>query len=175
MRALLFSLMMVSNSPVLFDFSKDSSLSNWFIINDGVMGGLSKGQLSLTPEGHGKFTGKVSLANNGGFTSIRCNLPPTATSSTTKISMRIKGDGKDYQFRVRHQPLAYQSYIYDFSTTGEWQIIEFPINQMYPERHGRRLNMPNFDHEKICEFTFLIANKRNEEFEILIDSVQLRN
>ena len=173
MRALFFSLMMVSNNPVLFDFSKESSLSNWFIINDGVMGGVSRGQLSLTPEGHGKFTGTVSLANNGGFTSIRCNLPPTSIAPNTKISMRIKGDGKNYQFRVRHQPMAYQSYIHAFSTTGEWQTIEFPIAQMYPERHGRRLNMPNFDHEKICEFTFLIANKRNEEFELLIDSVEL--
>ena len=68
-----------------------------------------------------------------------------------------------------------RAYIHDFSTTGEWQTIEFPISQMYPERYGRRLNMPNFDHEKICEFTFLIANKRNEEFELLIDSVELIN
>ena len=102
MRALFFSLMMVSNNPMLFDFSKESSLSSWYIVNDGVMGGVSKGQLSLTPEGHGKFTGTVSLANNGGFTSIRCNLPPTAIASNMKISMRIKGDGKNYQFRVRH-------------------------------------------------------------------------
>lgn len=173
MHALFFSLMMVSNNPVLFDFSKESSLSNWFIINDGVMGGLSEGALELTSEGHGKFTGTVSQANNGGFTSIRCNLPPTAIAPNTKICMRIKGDGKNYQFRVRNQPMAYQSYIHDFSTTGEWQTIEFPIAQMYPERHGRRLNIPNFDHEKICEFTFLIANKRNEEFELLIDNVKL--
>ena len=173
MRALFFSLMMVSNNPVLFDFSEDSSLSNWFVINDGVMGGLSRGQLTITPEGYGKFSGTASLANNGGFTSIRCNLPPTAIGPTAKISMRIKGDGKNYQFRVRHQPMAYQSYIHDFSTSGEWQTIEFPIAQMYPERHGRRLNMPNFDHEKICEFTFLIANKRNEQFEFLIDSIRL--
>ena len=166
---------MVSNNLMLFDFSKESSLSSWYIVNDGVMGGVSKGRLSLTPEGHGKFTGTVSLANNGGFTSIRCNLSPIAIAPNTKISMRIKGDGKNYQFRVRHQPMAYQSYIHDFSTTGEWQIIEFPIEQMYPERHGRRLSMPNFDHEKICEFMFLIANKRNEEFELLIDSVELIN
>ena len=89
--------------------------------------------------------------------------------------MRIKGDGKAYQFRVRHKPMAYQSYIYDFTTTGEWQTIEFPISEMYPERRGRRLNMPNFNHEKMCEFTFLIANKRNEEFELFIDQVNLTN
>jgi len=175
MRALFFSLLMVSNNPTLFDFSKESSLRNWVVINDGVMGGLSRGRLALSPEGYGKFSGTVSLANNGGFTSIRCNLAPTAVPQGAKISMRIKGDGKAYQFRVRHKPMAYQSYIYDFTTTGEWQTIEFPISEMYPERHGRRLNMPNFNHEKMCEFTFLIANKRNEEFELFIDQINLTN
>ena len=96
MRALFFSLMMVSNNPPLFDFSKESSSRNWVIFNDGVMGGLSRGQLTLSPEGYGKFSGTVSLANNGGFTSIRCNLSPTAVPQGAKISMRIKGDGKAY-------------------------------------------------------------------------------
>jgi hypothetical protein len=175
MRALFFSLFMVATNPVLFDFKSNDSLSKWIVVNDGVMGGLSKGKLIRTPEGYGKFTGNVSLANNGGFTSIRCNLPKTEASGTSKITFRIKGDGKDYQFRVRHHPMGYQSYIYDFSTTGEWQTIEFSMNEMYPERHGRRLNIPNFDKSAICEFTFLIANKRNEDFELLIDQVNLTN
>jgi NADH dehydrogenase [ubiquinone] 1 alpha subcomplex assembly factor 1 len=175
MRTLFFSLIMVSHNLTLFDFSQESSLRNWAIINDGVMGGLSRGQLKLSPEGYGKFSGTVSLANNGGFTSIRCNLPPTAIPQDAKISLRIKGDGKAYQFRVRHKPMAYQSYIYDLTTSGEWETIEFPIAEMYPQRYGRKLNMPNFNHEKMCEFTFLIANKRNEEFELLIDQVHLTN
>jgi len=33
--------------------------------------------------------------------------------------------------------------------------------------------MPNFDRPSINEFTFLIANKRNETFELLIDKVVL--
>ncbi|MEL0109603.1 MAG: CIA30 family protein, partial [Cryomorphaceae bacterium] len=69
---LLLSLMMVSNNPVLFDFSKESDLSSWYVVNDGVMGGLSEGALELTSEGHGSFTGQVRLENYGGFTSIRC-------------------------------------------------------------------------------------------------------
>ena len=173
MRALFFSLMMVSQNPVLFDFSKESSLSNWFIINDGVMGGVSKGQLILTPEGHGKFTGTVSLANNGGFTSIRCNLPPTAIASNMKISIRLKGDGKNYQFRVRHQPMAYQSYIHDFSTTGEWQTIEIPFNAMYASFRGYRLDIPNFKGDQMEEIAFLIGNKKAESFKLIIDSISL--
>jgi len=173
MCALLFSLMMVSNSQVLFDFSKDSSLSNWFIINDGVMGGLSKGQLSLTPEGYGKFTGTVSLANNGGFTSIRCATGKIETPEGAIVRMRVKGDGKNYQFRVKHKARDYQSYITTFSTSGEWETIEIPLSKLYPSFRGRVLDMPNFIHSSLTEFTFLIANKKAETFELLIDSVEL--
>ena len=35
------------------------------------MGGRSKGQLSFTDSGTLQFTGKLSLENNGGFSSLR--------------------------------------------------------------------------------------------------------
>ena len=104
--------MMVSNNPTLFDFSKESSLRNWVIINDGVMGGLSRGQLALSSEGYGKFERyRFSSQTMEDLHSIRCNLAPTAVPQGAKITMRIKGDGKAYQFRVRHKPMAYQSYL----------------------------------------------------------------
>jgi hypothetical protein len=173
MIALLLSLMMVSNNPVLFDFSKESSLSNWLIINDGVMGGLSEGTLKITSEGHGSFTGQVRLENYGGFTSIRCATGKIETPEGAMIRMRVKGDGKNYQFRVKHKARDYQSYITTFSTTGEWETIEIPLSKLYPSFRGRVLDMPNFNHSNLTEFTFLIANKKAETFELLIDSVEL--
>jgi hypothetical protein len=173
MIALLLSLMMVSNNPVLFDFSKESSLSNWLIINDGVMGGLSEGTLKITSEGHGSFTGQVRLENYGGFTSIRCATGKIETPEGAMIRMRVKGDGKNYQFRVKHKARDYQSYITTFSTSGEWETIEIPLGKLYPSFRGRVLDMPNFNHSNLTEFTFLIANKKAETFELLIDSVEL--
>lgn len=173
MIALLLSLILVSNNPVLFDFSKESSLSNWFVINDGVMGGLSEGALELTSEGHGSFTGQVRLENYGGFTSIRCATGKIETPEGAIVRMRVKGDGKNYQFRVKHKARDYQSYITTFSTSGEWETIEIPLSKLYPSFRGRVLDMPNFNHSNLTEFTFLIANKKAETFELLIDSVEL--
>ena len=173
MLLLLPALFMVFTNSVLFDFKANDSLSKWIVVNDGVMGGLSRGELTKTLEGYGKFSGTVSLANNGGFASIRCSLQKTKASGNSKISFRIKGDGKDYQFRVRHHPMSYESYIYKFSTTGEWQKVEFVMNEMHPERRGKKLDIPNFNKSAIHEFTFLIANKRNEDFELFIDEVNL--
>ncbi len=94
MRALFFQPNDGFKQSCVFDFSKESSLRNWVIINDGVMGGLSRGQLTLSPEGYGKFSGTVSLANNGGFTSIRCNfhqlLFPKELKSLCELKEMVK-------------------------------------------------------------------------------------
>ena len=153
--------------------SRMTSLFHMFFVLLVCRCGLSKGALELTPEGHGRFSGTVSLENYGGFTSIRCAVADIAVSEGSKIQLRIKGDGKDYQFRVKHKARDYQSYITTFSTTGTWETIEIPLIDLYPSWRGQKLDMPNFDKSRINEFTFLIANKRNETFELLIDEIVL--
>ena len=54
----------------LTDFDADDT-GQWFIVNDGVMGGLSQGGPSLSGSGTLLFSGEISLENNGGFSSIR--------------------------------------------------------------------------------------------------------
>ena len=58
-------------AEVLYDFSENSSLRYWSVVDDGVMGGVSQGSLRINYEGHGVFSGYVSLENYGGFSSIR--------------------------------------------------------------------------------------------------------
>lgn len=48
------------------DFGKDKVNREWRVLNDGVMGGLSEGQVTFTKNAV-QFAGTVSLANNGGF------------------------------------------------------------------------------------------------------------
>ena len=38
----------------------------------------------------------------------------------------------------------------------------------------RKLDIPNWDHDIIQEITFLIGNKKNEEFSLLIDYIRLK-
>jgi len=44
---------------------------------------------------------------------------------------------------------------------------------MYPAFRGRKLELPNFSESTIEEIAFLIGNKKNEDFELLIDSITL--
>ena len=176
MKYLICSMVLVSSlsSHIIFNFNKNSSISNWIVVDDVVMGGKSNGNFQLNKDGKGVFSGKISLDNNGGFSSVRYGFNKLNIENFKSIVLKIKGDGKNYQFRIKNKSTDYASYITSFSSSGEWQEIEIPLNSMYPSFRGRKLDEPNFFHKSIEEVTFLIANKKNEEFIILIDKIELR-
>lgn len=159
-------------SLMLYDFSQNSSKSDWQIVDDVVMGGRSVGNFSINEAGNGLFEGKVSLENNGGFSSLRHDLN-TKVGNNTKVKITIKGDGKSYQFRIKSSPYDRHSYISEFQTNGDWQEIVIPLSGMYPAFRGRKLAIPNFNSDQISEFAFLIGNKKPETFRLEISKIEL--
>ena len=176
MKYLICSMVLFSSlsSFIIFDFNKNSSINNWVVVDDVVMGGRSTGNFKLNKDGNGVFYGNVSLDNNGGFSSLRHGFNKLNIEKFKTLVLKIKGDGKNYQFRIKHKSSDYASYITSFSSSGEWQEIEIPINSMYPSFRGRKLDEPNFSHESVEEITFLIANKKNEDFTLIIDKIELK-
>ena len=90
------------------------------------------------------------------------------------IVLKIKGDGKSYQFRLKSSDNQRQSYIYTFSTTGLEQDIIIPLKDFYPSFRGRILDIPNFDADQIEQIAFLIGNKTKELFSLKIKSISLK-
>jgi NADH dehydrogenase [ubiquinone] 1 alpha subcomplex assembly factor 1 len=172
MQAVFHLLILFTMQPIIvFDFHADADIRRWNIVDDGVMGGLSAGRFRINEAGHGEFKGTVSLENNGGFSSLRYYFNPVETGNHSKFMIRLKGDGKEYQFRVKSQANEYYSYICTFKTTGDWQTIEIPFGILYPSFRGRTLNMPNYPGKQLGEIGFLIGNKKAESFQLEIDSI----
>ena len=169
----LLSLFTKSNMKTIYTFSTQTNIREWLIVNDGVMGGISKSSLVLTNAGYGRFSGHVSMANNGGFASIQLNKTIKLDEEKKFIVLRIKGDGKRYEFRLKGDISQSQSYVQQFATSGEWENIKLEISKFYPQFRGRKLNIPNFNFKSIEELSFLIANKQEEDFELLIDWIGL--
>ena len=63
--------------------------------------------------------------------------------------LRIKGDGKRYQFRLKADQKDYYSYISYFDTTGEWEDLKIPLSSLYAVFRGRRLNLPGFTRKPV--------------------------
>lgn len=162
-----------NNSNVIFNFHPDVDASSWFILNDGVMGGVSESEFRLNKDGYGLFSGEVSTANNGGFASVRYRPKSIDPTGKKTISLKIKGDGKSYQFRIKKNISDFESYITTFDTSGDWETIEIQLSDLYPSFRGRKLRQPNYDISSLSEICFLIANKRNETFELLIDEISI--
>ncbi|MFK8102369.1 MAG: CIA30 family protein [Saprospiraceae bacterium] len=159
---------------LIFDCNSESDLSNWYILDDVVMGGRSSGEFFINDDGHGVFQGTVSLENNGGFSSVRYQPPSTLDiSKHQKVVIRLRGDGKSYQFRTKSDVNERFSYITTIKTSGEWEDIEVNLKDMYPSFRGRKLDMPNFPAEQLSEIAFLIGNKKAEGFKLEIDEISL--
>ncbi|MHB1197752.1 MAG: CIA30 family protein [Lutibacter sp.] len=158
---------------LIFDFNKESDISDWKIVNDAVMGGRSGSKFHINEEGHGIFKGTVSLENNGGFASLRHRFIRKNIQGYEKVMLHLKGDGTRYQFRAKTNKEDQQAYISYFQTTGEWQTIEIMLSALEPTFRGRKLNMPNFPAEELQEVGFMIGNKVHENFELVIDKITL--
>lgn len=169
-----FILATIMNTQIIFDFNKNANIQGWRIVDDEVMGGRSSGVFKLSPEGHGLFEGKISLENNGGFSSVRFQTEKIQVNEDGKIILTLKGDGKNYQLRVKDETSRYYSYIASFSTSGDWEEIEITLSDMYPSFRGRKLDLPNFSNDHIEEVVFLIGNKKAERFSLLIDKIALK-
>lgn len=170
--SLLMSLL-TAHFNTVFDFKKESSLEDWYIVNDDVMGGISTSQLVYVEEGYASFSGVVSLENNGGFASVRYYTNGSQVQQKRKAVLKVKGDGKRYQFRIKTNSQDWYSYITYFETNGEWQEITIDLDELYPTFRGGKLDAGNFADDSFEEFSILIANYKEEEFEILIESLKL--
>lgn len=152
--------------------------NQWRVINDGVMGGLSQSNISTTDQETGLFTGELSLQNNGGFASIRTMVGPVDLSGFAGIEIKVKGDGRIYQLRLRTDGrmdgLTYRA---AFKTRdGKWFSVRIPFEHFVPSFRGEVIeDAPPLDPAHIHQIGFLIADKVSGPFSLEIGFVQAWN
>jgi len=161
------------SSTVIIDFKTREDISDWTILDDSVMGGISQGFFTLNNSGNALFSGIVRTENNGGFSSARFGFKTIDITNFKSIKLKVKGDGKVYQFRIKDDRSQRYSYIHSFKTTGKWETITINLDAFYPSFRGNKLDKPNFSANKLEEITFLIGNKIRESFSLEIEKIYL--
>ena len=158
-----------------FDSSNDK-ISNWQIVDDGVMGGLSKGKFKISDKNYLIFNGNLSLKNNGGFSSIRSQRTKMDLSNHKGIKIRVKGDGRSYKMRFesdskyRSRSVSFQ---HEFETTsGEWSEIFIPFENLKASFRGWNLPKMKFNPKSIQRFGLIIADKKEGPFKITVDWIK---
>ena len=166
-----------TNSATMLYRFPEQGKGKWRVQDDVVMGGRSDSRLKMTDEGFAHFSGEVSLENNGGFCSIHQTTeknPYVLKEQTTAFHLVVKGDGKNYNFRVR-TPRGRHAYAFTFPTQNDnkWETIAIPFSAMKATYHGEPVEVPNYAGEDIVEMQLLIGNGKAESFEILVASIEV--
>jgi monofunctional biosynthetic peptidoglycan transglycosylase len=155
---------------------RDSSdIEHWAVINDGVMGGRSQSTLKALPAG-AIFSGTVSAENGGGFASVRTTLSNPTAPAGRAISVRVRGDGKIYQFRIRTDPRRdAPAYKYAFTTEpGVWKELVMPLGEFQASFRGRSVaDAAELESAAIQQVGFLIAEKQFGAFKLEFDDIKL--
>ena len=95
----------------LLDFTGANSTKDWQTVNDGVMGGVSEGKFKITDMKTMEFFGTLSLANNGGFASVRTKGKKLGLEKGDTLVAKVKGDGREYSLNLYlNKPLIAFSY-----------------------------------------------------------------
>jgi NADH dehydrogenase [ubiquinone] 1 alpha subcomplex assembly factor 1 len=157
---------------MLINFTDAGEILRWIAINDDVMGGVSQSHIGLSPIATGLFRGQLSLENNGGFASIRRRADNYNLDGCTGIILKVKGDGRTYQFRVKNDDDQYDGIAYRtlFVTDAQqWQTITLPVASFCASFRGRPvLEAPVLRPEQIKQIGFLLADKQQGPFRLEI-------
>jgi len=148
-------------------------LSNWDIVNDDVMGGISKSSLSLDEEKNLIFNGYLSLENNGGFASSRLYFNKETLTGVKAFKIKFMGDGNTYKLRLRQSDRR-ASYSSNFeSVKDQWVEVEIPVDEFEPTWRGYSYSdYPSMDMEKISSLGLQISDKQEGEFNLKIKYIK---
>jgi monofunctional biosynthetic peptidoglycan transglycosylase len=171
---ILFLGLNMMNELVIFNFDDEKS-GDWQIVNDGVMGGLSRSSFELIEGGYALFSGNVRPENNGGFASVRTPINDMDLSNYEGAMLKIKGDGNVYNLRFRtnrnFDGVSYQAKFE--SKNNEWSEVKIPFSEFIPTFRGRKVpNQPPLDPADILQMGILIADKQFGNFEIILDWIK---
>jgi NADH dehydrogenase [ubiquinone] 1 alpha subcomplex assembly factor 1 len=163
-----------AKKPVrLSDFS--SSETNWRVVNDTVMGGVSSAKFTRS-RGIGTFSGRVRLDNNGGFASVRSqDFIPTIPETATSMRIRMRGDGRRYQVTI-DTDLGW-FWFSQPTVKGKWTTVDIPFDGFEPvSRFGEPTDREKYRPEthEIAQVGILISNKRQEQFSLDLDWIEAR-
>ena len=160
----------------LFDFSDPCAADAWRAIDDRVMGGISRSRLRHDRAGHAVFEGEVSLAQNGGFASVRSSPGERGQAGATACLIEARGEPKQFKLSLLtgddFDSVNYQA---SFTMMGhDWQTISLPLSAFRASFRGRDVpGAPALDPARSRQVGLMIAARQTGPFALDIRRIAL--
>ncbi len=163
------------NIPVC-RFDTPASVAAWYAIDDGVMGGVSASRMAFDAEGYAVFSGSVSLANKGGFASVRSTIMAPGRRGGVAYLLTVRGDGKCYKLSIRtgteFDGISYHAALQPLA--GEWTMIRLAAAAFVATWRGRVVdNEPPLDLSCARQVGLLIADRQAGPFKLDLRAIEL--
>ena len=147
----------------------------WRAVNDNVMGGRSLGKV-IVRDGRLQFEGSINT-QGGGFASIRRTIEVGELLGAKAVSLRLKGDGRQYRLtlrdnkQVRGRSVGYQA---GFSTSpkGQWQNVRIELNGLRASLFGRPMAVGEVDLGSVWSIGIIIADGQDGPFALQLDKLE---
>lgn len=161
----------------LADFSLAGEVERWQVVNDGVMGGLSRGRIAPADANAMRFWGNINT-NGGGFSSIRHRLASGAMEGATHVRVTMKGDGRAYQLSLRSnasmfgRSVAYRGTLRP-QGKSDWKVATIALSDLEPSIFGRRVPAGPFDPAAARSIGFILADGQDGPFEMQVRRIEV--
>lgn len=154
----------------MLDFSSPDVVRTFRVINDGVMGGLSRSRLDPA-SGCMSFTGEVSLENNGGFASFRG--PVRFPADAKALLLTVRGDGRRYKLTIKlDDDAGTAQYQAAFVASQEWRTLRFLPADFQASFRGRAIDAPPVQLADVRYVGLLISDQQSGPFTIELKEIR---
>ena len=160
----------------LFDFTGVEAVKEWQAVNDGVMGGVSEGRFKITDAKTMEFFGTLSLANNGGFASVRSKAKKLDLEKGDMLVVKIRGDGREYTLNLypnrSRTAFSYRASVQ--TKKDEWIEVKVPLDEFEATSFGRVVREAGLvKPEEISSVGFLLGDKKAGPFKLEVESIKV--
>ena len=126
---------------------------SWRMVTDGVMGGISSGELSLETINNKaclRLRGDVRLEYNGGFIQAALDVEDTEAADASDyhgLLLKVYGNDQEYNLHLRTGDvwLPWQSYRTSFRAPARWQTVRLPFAEFTGYRIGKKLDLKRLE------------------------------
>jgi NADH dehydrogenase [ubiquinone] 1 alpha subcomplex assembly factor 1 len=153
-----------------------SRTSNWVILSDNVMGGVSEAQIEYGSNSV-TLTGIVSLKNRGGFVSLKSYFGKIDLSSYKIVKITFRSTKQKYAFTLENSRRWYEpAYKHEFNAReiNKWETVSLDLNNFAEEVIGEPTG--NKANKSILESILRIGISTNEKkegpFQLEIESIE---
>lgn len=159
-----------SDSLTLFDFDSADE-AEWQVVNDGVMGGKSRGYV-VVEEGTLRFTGTL-VTQGGGFTSVRA-ARSVDLEGYDGLELRVRGGGRTFEVEVDDGTRSSGRNVSrraPFETDAEWRWVRVPFSSLRTTVFGRPVSAPDIDLSTIRRVGLYILDGIDGSFRLEVDAI----